>query len=71
MHRGAHKLADEATRAFEGARDIIAHFINANVREEVIWTSGTTESINIVAHGLTTLLSVGDEVIVTGYGTSR
>jgi len=65
VHRGAHKLADEATRAFEGARDIIAQFINANVREEVIWTSGTTESINIVAHGLTKLLSAGDEVIVT------
>ncbi|TBR37837.1 SufS family cysteine desulfurase [Marinomonas agarivorans] len=65
VHRGAHQLADEATRAFEGARDIIAAFINANVREEVIWTSGTTESINIVAHGLASLLAHGDEVIVT------
>lgn len=65
VHRGAHALADEATRAFEGARDIIANFINAPAREEVIWTSGTTESINIVAHGLTHLLKAGDEVIVT------
>lgn len=65
VHRGAHKLADEATRAFEGARDIIANFINAYTREEVIWTGGTTESINIVAHGLTKLLGQGDEVVVT------
>ena len=65
VHRGAHKLADEATRRYEGARDIIADFINANVREEVIWTSGTTESINIVAHGLAQLLKPGDEVVVT------
>ncbi|RDL43396.1 cysteine desulfurase CsdA [Marinomonas piezotolerans] len=66
VHRGAHRLADEATRKFEGARDIIQHFINAPKREEVIWTSGTTEAINIVAHGLTSLLSNNDEVIVTG-----
>jgi len=65
VHRGAHQLADEATRRFENARDIIAQFLNANVRHEVIWTSGTTESINIVAHGLTKLLKSGDEVVVT------
>lgn len=65
VHRGAHQLADEATRRYEDARDTVAEFINANAREEVIWTSGTTESINIVANGLATLLSVGDEVLVT------
>lgn len=65
VHRGAHTLADEATRRFEHARDIIANFINAPDRKEVIWTSGTTESINIVAHGLQQLLKVGDEVVVT------
>ncbi|MFT2111144.1 aminotransferase class V-fold PLP-dependent enzyme [Marinomonas sp. 2405UD68-3] len=65
VHRGAHKLADEATRRFEGARDIIASFINAPSRNSVIWTSGTTESINIVANGLAQLLQEGDEVIVT------
>ena len=65
VHRGAHRLADEATQRYEGARDIIASFINANAREEVIWTSGTTEAINIVAHGLGQLLSAGDEVVVT------
>lgn len=65
VHRGAHKLADEATRRFEGARDIIATFINAPSRNSVIWTSGTTESINIVANGLSQLLVEGDEVVVT------
>lgn len=66
VHRGAHRLADEATRHFEAARDIVKDFINAPNREEVIWTTGTTEGINIVANGLGALLSPGDEVIATG-----
>lgn len=65
VHRGAHRLADEATRLYEGSRDTVAEFLNANCREEVIWTSGTTESINIVANGLGQLLKAGDEVVVT------
>jgi len=65
VHRGAHQLADEATRRYEGARDTVAQFINANSRQEVIWTSGTTEAINIVASGLAQQLQVGDEVLVT------
>jgi cysteine desulfurase/selenocysteine lyase len=66
VHRGAHRLADEATRRFEAARDIVKEFINAPKREEVIWTTGTTEGINIVANGLRSLLSPGDELIATG-----
>lgn len=66
VHRGAHRLADEATRKFESARDIIKDFINAPKREEVIWTSGTTEGINMIANGLAKLLTSTDEVIVTG-----
>ena len=65
VHRGAHKLSDEATRRYEKARDQVTSFINANSREEVIWTAGTTESINMVAHGLTKQLEAGDEVVVT------
>ena len=65
VHRGAHQLADEATRLYEGARDTVATFINANNRNEVIWTSGTTEAINLVANGVAQLLSPGDEVLVT------
>ena len=66
VHRGAHRLADEATRKFEHARDIVKDFINASKREEVIWTSGTTEGINMIANGLSKLLKSTDEVIVTG-----
>ncbi|BFM51187.1 SufS family cysteine desulfurase [Marinomonas sp. THO17] len=66
VHRGAHRLADEATRRFEAARDIVKDFINAPKREEVIWTTGTTEGINIIANGLGKLLQPGDEVIATG-----
>jgi cysteine desulfurase/selenocysteine lyase len=66
VHRGAHRLADEATGRFEAARDLVKDFINAPKREEVIWTTGTTEGINIVANGLSRLLSTGDEVIATG-----
>lgn len=65
VHRGAHHLADEATRRFEGARDTVATFINANSRKEVLWTSGTTEAINIVAHGIEGLLKAGDEILVS------
>ena len=65
VHRGAHQLADEATRRYEDARDSVAEFINANSRNEVIWTGGTTESINVVANGLAGLLGSDDEVLVT------
>ncbi len=65
VHRGAHRLSDEATQAFEQAREVLAKFVNANNQREVIWTSGTTESINLVANGLSAKLSTGDEVLVT------
>ena len=62
VHRGAHTLADEATRLYENARDTVARFINAQDRKEIIWTSGTTEAINIVAHGLAKRLKHNDAV---------
>ncbi len=65
VHRGAHHLADEATRGYENARTAVAKFINAEFREEVIWTSGTTEGINLVANGVGQLFKAGDEIIVT------
>jgi cysteine desulfurase / selenocysteine lyase len=65
VHRGAHRLADEATGLYEAARDTVAAFINANSRREVIWTSGTTEAINLVTHGAAQLLQPGEEVLVT------
>ena len=65
VHRGAHTLADEATRRYESARETVAKFINASKSNEVIWTTGTTESINIVANGAKQIFSKGDEIIVT------
>ena len=66
VHRAAHQLSDEATRAFEAARDTVARFVNAPAREEVLWTRGTTEAINLVAACYAPLvLGRGDEVLVT------
>lgn len=65
VHRGAHTLADEATTLYEQARDEVVKFIHAQSREEVIWTSGTTEAINLVANGLASQLTPGQEVMVT------
>lgn len=65
VHRGAHYLSDEATRRYEAARQTVATYINAGRSEEVIWTSGTTEGINLVANGVSQRLKVGDEVLVT------
>ncbi|MGX5174101.1 aminotransferase class V-fold PLP-dependent enzyme [Aliikangiella sp. IMCC44653] len=66
VHRGAHALSDKATELFEAARVKVQGFINAKHREEVIWTRGTTESINLVAQtwGLQNI-SAGDEIIVS------
>lgn len=50
VHRAAHSLADKATQAFEGAREKVADFINSPSSKQVIWTRGTTESINLVAN---------------------
>ncbi|MEI9935390.1 MAG: aminotransferase class V-fold PLP-dependent enzyme [Ferruginibacter sp.] len=50
IHRGIHTLAEEATAAFESTRDAIQQFIHASAREEIIFTRGTTESINLVAY---------------------
>lgn len=65
VHRGAHTLGDRATADFEGARDKVQAFLNAKEREEIIWTKGTTEVMNLVAHGLGSQLNQGDEIIVT------
>ena len=65
VHRGAHTLGDRATADFEGARDKVQAFLNAKEREEIIWTKGTTEAMNLVAHGLGSQLNQGDEIIVT------
>ena len=65
VHRGAHTLGDRATTAFEGAREIVRHFLNAPSTKEIIWTRGTTEAINLVANGLAPRLKSGDEILVS------
>ncbi len=65
VHRGAHTLGDRATAGFEGARETVRNFLNANSTKEIIWTKGTTEAINLVANGLASQLDEGDEIIVS------
>ena len=66
VHRGAHRLSDEATLAFEAARATLARRINARSTNEVIWTRGTTESINLVAAVYAPLvLGEDDHVLIT------
>ena len=68
IHRGVHKLSQAATAAHEAARDTIAKHLNATRPEEIIFTSGTTDSINLVASALgrSGLLEAGDEIIISG-----
>ena len=64
--RGVHRLAEAATQAYEGARTTVARYINANRTEEVIFTSGTTSGINLVAHSFGDSLRDADEVVISG-----
>jgi cysteine desulfurase/selenocysteine lyase len=66
IHRAVHRLADEATQAYEQARDAVKDFINAPARENIVFTSGTTAAINLVAFCFgEAFVKEGDEVIVT------
>jgi len=64
IHRGIHKLSEEATIMYEDAKRKIANFISADF-EELIFTSGTTESLNLLAYSLSESLSRGDEIVLT------
>lgn len=65
IHRGVHTLSQEATDKYEQARITLQQHFNAKHAYEMIFTSGTTHSINMIASGFTSLLSQGDEVIVS------
>ncbi|MGB6152368.1 MAG: cysteine desulfurase [Pricia sp.] len=65
IHRGVHSLSQEATDKYEAARHKIQHHFNVAKAHQIIFTSGTTHSINIVANGFTTLLNKGDELLVS------
>jgi len=65
VHRGLHTLSNEATEAFEAAREIVARFLNAPSAENIVWTKGGTEAINLVANGIGLSIEPGDEIVVT------
>ena len=67
VHRGVHELSERSTQAYENARDALRRFLNARFREEIVYTRGTTESLNLVANAFApTVLEAGDEILVTG-----
>ncbi len=66
IHRAVHRMADEATQAYEAARDAVKDFLNARSRKEIVFTSGTTSAVNLVAFCFgEAFVKEGDEVIVT------
>ncbi len=70
VHRGVHTFGNRATDAYEGAREKVRKFINAKSMKEIIFTRGTTTSINTVASGYGRQnLKEGDEIVISIYGT--
>jgi cysteine desulfurase/selenocysteine lyase len=65
IHRGVHSLSQEATDKYEGARRKIQQHFNAEKAHEIIFTSGTTHGINLVASGFASILNKGDEILVS------
>ena len=65
VHRGIHTLSHRATEAFEGAREKVRNFINASSTREIVFTRGTTDSINLVASSFGGSFSAGDEIIIS------
>jgi cysteine desulfurase/selenocysteine lyase len=65
VHRSIHTLGEEATALYELARDRVQRFIGAASREEIVFTRGTTDGLNLVADALGRTLSAGDEILVT------
>jgi len=66
VHRGVHHLSQVATEAYENARNYVADFINAKESKEIIFTRGTTESINLLATVFIPGIQAGDEIVVSG-----
>ena len=70
IHRGVHYLSQRATTEFEASRIRIQKHLNARKSEEIIFTKGTTDSINLVAFSYGELLNKGDEIIIMGFELS-
>ncbi|MGA1342097.1 MAG: aminotransferase class V-fold PLP-dependent enzyme, partial [Hyphomonas sp.] len=65
VHRGLHTLANEATEAFEAARETVRGFLNAPSTENIVFTKGATEGINLVASALAARIRPGDEIVLS------
>jgi cysteine desulfurase/selenocysteine lyase len=66
VHRASHTLSNLSTSAYEKSRRLVQNFIGANTLEEIIWTKGATESINIVTQSLArNILKTGDEIVLS------
>jgi cysteine desulfurase/selenocysteine lyase len=65
VHRGLHTLANETTQAYEGAREAVRALINAGSSEEIVFTKGGTEAVNIVAAGIGASIIPGDEIVLS------
>lgn len=65
VHRGIHTLANETTQAYESARESVRRLINAETVDQVVFTSGATKAINIVAAGLGARIQPGEEIVLS------
>ncbi len=65
VHRGLHTLANETTQAYEDAREAVRRFINAGAVDEIVFTKGGTQAINIVAAGIGASIKPGDEIVLS------
>lgn len=65
VHRGVHTLSVRATEAYENAREKVSQFVNSPNKKQIIFTKGTTESINLIAGSLTNLIEKNDEILIT------
>lgn len=65
IHRGLHWMSERTTEAYEGVRDLVAGFLNAPSREEIVFTRNSTEAINLVAHSFGALLRPGQAVLIS------
>ena len=65
VHRGLHQMSQRATTQYEGARTVVQKWINAPEAESIVFTSGTTAAINLLAHSYGWMLKAGDEIVVS------
>lgn len=65
VHRGVHTLAERATAEFEAARKKVQQFIHANSNKEIVFTKGTTDSLNIIAQSYSEFIQAGDEIVIS------